>query len=209
MTIRLISIDKELCSAWRVEFNGVPDVEVIEGDFFSVESDVIVSPANSFGFMDGGLDKLISEKLGWHVQEKVRDMIHDNVNLVNELLIGDALIVMTGNDSFPYLICAPTMRVPMRLPQNTINPYLASKAIFREFGYLTTLGVETITIPGLGTGVGKVPVKICARQMRMAYDEVWRGKKFIPKSWAEAQTHHKRLTTLSPFDMFKDLQFEE
>jgi len=209
-TIRLISIDKELCSAWRVEFKDTHDVDIIEGDYFSVESDVMVSPANSFGFMDGGLDKLISEKLGWHIQEKVQKFIHENENYTGELLVGDSFVVPTEDERWEYLMIAPTMRVPMILPKNTINPYLTSKAIFSSFiPMVTHIGIETINIPGLGTGVGKVPAKICARQMKMAYDEVWQDNPFIPKSWAEAQTHHKRLTTLSAFDMFKDLQFEE
>jgi len=46
---------------------------------------------------------------------------------LGELLVGEALVVETENELVPWIISAPTMRVPMRLRQ-TVNPYLAMKA---------------------------------------------------------------------------------
>ena len=44
-----------LTDAWREQLAQAPDVEVSCGDVFDVTADAIVSPANSFGFMDGGI----------------------------------------------------------------------------------------------------------------------------------------------------------
>lgn len=58
-TMKLILCDtnERLCAAWKHRFAGEPDVEVIYSRFEDVtEYDAIVSPGNSFGLMDGGID---------------------------------------------------------------------------------------------------------------------------------------------------------
>ena len=52
----LIDSKPELCDKWRQVFTCYPEVEVLAGDYFQQSADAIVSPANSFGIMDGGLD---------------------------------------------------------------------------------------------------------------------------------------------------------
>jgi hypothetical protein len=63
MRIQLIDRNEDMCAAWREQFEFCPDVTVDCGDFFSRPTDCVVSPANSYGFMDGGLDQVISQKL--------------------------------------------------------------------------------------------------------------------------------------------------
>jgi len=99
---------------------------VLEDDICIAECNAVVSPANSFGFMDGGLDRALSERFGWQLQERLQKIIAKRP--LGELLVGEALTVDTGNRSISWLICAPTMRVPMKLRQS-INAYLAMKAI--------------------------------------------------------------------------------
>jgi O-acetyl-ADP-ribose deacetylase (regulator of RNase III) len=55
-----------MVDAWRDFFSAEEQVSIVEGDVTSLAVDAIVSPANSFGFMDGSLDHAISERLGWH-----------------------------------------------------------------------------------------------------------------------------------------------
>jgi O-acetyl-ADP-ribose deacetylase (regulator of RNase III) len=38
-----------------VYFKGVENVRISGGDIFELKADAIVSPANSFGYMDGGI----------------------------------------------------------------------------------------------------------------------------------------------------------
>ena len=55
----LVNPNDELCAEWEKHFHDLPNVEIIQGTFEEVESyDCLVSPANSFGIMDGGIDVL-------------------------------------------------------------------------------------------------------------------------------------------------------
>lgn len=66
MDIKLVLIDPKpaLCNAWRKHFDGLPNIEIIAGYFEELpEFDCMVSAANSFGLMDGGVDhNLINER---------------------------------------------------------------------------------------------------------------------------------------------------
>jgi O-acetyl-ADP-ribose deacetylase (regulator of RNase III) len=58
--------------AWRQHFAGCQDVEVSHGDIFHEPADAIVSPANSFGFIDGGIDMAYSQRFGWGFQDRLQ-----------------------------------------------------------------------------------------------------------------------------------------
>lgn len=199
MEIKLIDNSLQMVKEWESQFKGCKDVNVFHGDIFEKQTDCIISPANSFGFMDGGLDLLISEIMGWQVQEVLQQHIKDKFS--GEVLVGQAVLIETGFSEIPFLISAPTMRVPMIL-KDTANVYLASRAIFlllkRE-----QHRINSVTISGLGTGIGQVPYDICAKQMKQAYDDVWLDKFVFPKTWADAQTQHQKLYS----DEYKDLQY--
>ena len=207
MVIQLIDRSQDMCDAWTDEFNECEDVIIYCDDFFAAPTDCVVSPANSFGFMDGGLDGVITKRLGPQTQKNVQD--HIKKTDMKELLVGQAILVETGDVDIPYCISAPTMRVPMILA-HTPNVYLAAKAIFSELKWacLRNHQIRTITISGLGTGVGQVPFEVCANQMKMAYDDVWLGKGTFPKSWFESQQRHQMLYH-SDVDNIRDLQFRD
>lgn len=67
-----------------------------------------------------------------------------------------------------YMIVAPTMRVPMNI-NGTVNVYLAFRAILIE---LLKSDIDHVIIPGLGTGIGKLPAEICSNQMYCAYNKM-------------------------------------
>lgn len=54
---------------WNQQFGDCPGVKAMAGDYFQQPADAIVSPANSFGIMDGGLDLAVRDQLGFSVQE--------------------------------------------------------------------------------------------------------------------------------------------
>lgn len=198
MKIQLIDRNKEMCNQWNLHFKDCKDVITHCGDFFSLKTDCVVSPANSFGYMDGGLDMVISRKLGWQVQEKLQKQIQEKY--FGELLVGQAELVETDFAEIPFCISAPTMRVPLIL-KDTVNVYLASKAIF----YLLKKEsrIKTVTISGLGTGVGQVPYDVCAKQMKQAYTDIWLNEYAFPNTWHEAQTRHQLLYS----NDYRDLQY--
>ncbi len=136
--------------AWQNEFKGAPDVDVSLGDIFDLTADAIVSPANSFGFMDGGIDLVYSMRFGWGLQERLRDLLRTHHD--GELPVGQAVIVETLDLQIPFLISAPTMRVPMDV-SGTVNAYLAFRAAIRAArGHheSSTRKIDTYPMPGPG-----------------------------------------------------------
>lgn len=177
--------------AWREYFGAAQDVECVEGDICQVACDALVSPANSFGFMDGGLDLAISRRFGWGLQERLQSLIATRP--AKELLVGEALVLETGDEATPWLISAPTMRVPMRLRQ-TVNAYLAMKAILNVvLAHNKTGDIRSVAIPGLGTGCGGLSAQTAALQMWTAYREVVLGEFGFPDGFSEAQRKHLEL----------------
>ena len=176
LRIVLCDINRKIIRAWEEHFDGLDDVEVHQGDIFEVEADALVSPANSFGFMDGGLDYAISEFFEWKIQPRVQAVLREKHS--GELPVGQAEIIETGNTTFPYLISAPTMRTPTDVSR-TLNAYLAMRAILMavlRFNKENADAINSVVIPGLGAAVGRMPADRCARQMRAAYDNVIGGQ---------------------------------
>jgi O-acetyl-ADP-ribose deacetylase (regulator of RNase III) len=209
MKICLTAVEPDLADAWRTFCGDLEGVTVHEGSIFDVPCDAVVSPANSFGFMDGGIDALYSRRFGWQVQERLQALIRDAHH--GELLVGAAEIVET-DAPIPFLIAAPTMRVPMIL-RDSINPYLAARAALllvkhgvfqsgRHQGTPISEMIACIAFPGLGTGVGQVSPAVCAHQVRTAIEDVLLGVRPFPSSWVEAQARHQYLYT----DRIRDLQ---
>jgi len=143
--------DADVVRAWAKHFADTPQVEASQGDIFDVRADAIVSPANSFGFMDGGIDLAYSYRFGWQLQEQLQELLrieHDG-----ELPVGDAVIIETGDADYHYLVSAPTMRMPM-IVSNTVNAYLAFRATLRavrEHNRRSEDKIRSVLCPGLAT----------------------------------------------------------
>lgn len=190
LKIKLVCTEQELGKAWEKDFNLCEDVEIVYGDIVKVECDAIVSPANSFGFMDGGLDLHLSETFGWHIQEELQNRILQLDE--KELLIGKSMTIPTQNEKIPFLISAPTMRVPMSFNIATsVNAYLAMKAIL--IAGQSNTKIASIAIPGLCTGCGRMPYHIASNQMFLAYDEVISGNYKDYNSFGDTQKFQYRL----------------
>lgn len=212
MNIILTSVEDALADAWERFCGDLPFVSVHRGSIFDVSCDAVVSPANSYGFMDGGIDALYTLEFGWQVQERLQELIREKHH--GELLVGAAEIVETGNPTLPFLVAAPTMRVPTIL-RDSVNPYLAARAalllvkhgVFDEGTYAGEKiadFVGSVAFPGLGTGVGRIGPNTCARQVRAAINAVLLNQEPFPTSWVEAQQRHQSLYT----DKVRDLQQE-
>ena len=212
MKIILAAVEKELCEAWKIFCGALPNVEIYHGSILDLTVDAIVSPANSYGFMDGGIDLLYSHKFGWHVQERLQKIIREKHH--GELLIGQAEIVETGDLQIPFVIAAPTMRVPMIL-KDSVNPYLAARAVFllikhgnffdgNRQGKAVSKFVKTVAFPGLATGVGRIGFNTCARQVQKAIEDIVLDEKKFPVSWVDASAKHQELYT----DKIRNLQYD-
>ncbi|WP_199440702.1 macro domain-containing protein [Umezawaea beigongshangensis] len=174
----LCAVDEPLTRAWSTVAEGRPGIRVHRGSVLDIVAEAVVSPANSFGWMRGGIDAVYARAFP-HVEDQVRSGVlglHGG-----ELPVGEALLVATGETEPAWLISAPTMRTPGELlPGDTVHPYLAARAVLRlwqngrlDDGRPVRRVIRTIAVPGLGTGVGGVAPETCARQVAAAWDEVF------------------------------------
>ena len=194
ITVRLRDRNATLVDAWEREFEGVEGVDVSKGDIFGVTADAIVSPANSFGFMDGGIDGVYSERFGMSLEIGLRRLLADEHG--GELPVGSAVIVQTGASDIPWMVSAPTMRVPGPVP-NTLNAYLAFRAALRAVVAHNEAGprrpIGSVLCPGLASAIGRMPAGRVARQMRFAYDVVLGGRRWPGTVAAILASQHELL----------------
>ena len=188
MRIILADTNLALCTEWLRFLAGVPDeinrqVFVRPGDIFAAEADALVSPSNSYGFMDGGIDAAYSARFPG-IQERVQTTIRDRFG--GELLVGQALSLATGDAAHPLLIVAPTMRVPMTI-LNPIDVRLATRAAIRCA--LWHSPSPSVAFPGMGTGSGNVRPDWAASLMIAGIVDVLAPKEF-PTSWQAAALDH-------------------
>jgi O-acetyl-ADP-ribose deacetylase (regulator of RNase III) len=195
MDIQILLRDRNinLVNAWSKEFKNYHNVKISCGDIFGLSADAIISPANSFGFMDGGIDLRYTIYLGLDLQKALQNKIRSD--FYGELPVGLAAIVETNNAKIKYLISCPTMRVPEDV-SNTVNAYLAFRAGLTEainFNRNNSEKITSILCPGLGTSSGMMPKTICAIQMKYAYDSIFGPGNDFPNDLWEAHDLHIKM----------------
>jgi len=169
---KLILVDPKpaLCAAYQERFAELPNVEIVHGKFEQLpEFDCMVSAANSFGLMDGGVDLAIIEFFGAELERRVQRRILEEY--LGEQPVGTSLIVETGHPQHPYIAHTPTMRVPLSIAR-TDHVYLAMWAMLlavRKHNQNQARSIKIVACPGLGTATGRVPVRRAAKQMALAY----------------------------------------
>jgi O-acetyl-ADP-ribose deacetylase (regulator of RNase III) len=170
MRIALWDTNPEIVSAWARQFGPHKNVTFGCGDLLHARVDAVVSPANSFGFMDGGIDLAYRSFFGARVERRLRELIA--MRPERELPVGQALVIPTGHPRITRLVVAPTMRMPMRIA-GTNQAYLASWAAFKRASEVRDPPIETLGMPGMGTGIGAMDPEECSQQMEQAYVEVF------------------------------------
>ncbi|HEY7331124.1 MAG TPA: macro domain-containing protein [Gemmataceae bacterium] len=171
MRLYLVDDHPDLIEALRHAFAAFPEVSVTCGNILAVAENTLVSPANSRGYMDGGIDRRYLDFFGQRLQQTVQEAIQRRPEGL--LPVGAALIVATGSPRIPYLIVAPTMTEPERIEAD--HCYRAMRAILRIAEQHAEI-VEGVYCPGLGTGVGGVSFSDAARAMAEAYAN-WKVKR--------------------------------
>ena len=191
MTFKLIlsAISPDLFEAFKKHFAKFPQVEVVFKSFEQTEFDCVVSAANSFGLMDGGVDQCITDYFGVQMMERVQAQVIKEY--YGEQPVGTSMIVR-GNADFKfgedvellknkYVAHTPTMRIPMNINQTTYV-YSAMKAMliavekhneevdeFKRHNISDhKTRIDVVVCPGLGTNAGRVPAEEAAKMMSLA-----------------------------------------
>jgi O-acetyl-ADP-ribose deacetylase (regulator of RNase III) len=178
--IKIILLDrnKKMVESWKRFFNGTENVKFVCSDFekFMDNNKVqcVVSPANSYGLMDGGYDYAISEWFGWDLQNKVQKYIVDN--FYGEQPVGTSIIVDTGKDGIK-LIHTPTMRYP-----DIIRDAAVVYQCMRSTLMLAMKNdIKSIVIPAFGGACGGLEYDEIAEMMWKAFMQLLNPPKKI--SW--------------------------
>lgn len=127
-----------------------------------LEIDCVVSPANSFGLMDGGYDRAITEHFVDELQKTVQRKILDE--LYGEQPVASSISVKIPGTS-KMLIHTPTMRTPEMIVDTKTVYYCTRTTLIKAL----KMGVTTIVLPAFGGSCGGVEYEELARMMWGAY----------------------------------------
>jgi O-acetyl-ADP-ribose deacetylase (regulator of RNase III) len=142
-------------------------IVVKKGDLTQISCDAIVNPANSYGYMGGGVAGAIKRVGGIEIEREAISKAPIDV--------GKAIATTAGTLPCRYVIHAPTMKHPA-MKINIENVKMATNAAL-ETGI--RLNLRTIGIPGMGTGVGGVTtdkaaeaITTLAKKFQDKYEEI-------------------------------------
>ena len=159
-----------MCDAFAHRFAGLPGVRIINGRFEDLDPhDCFVTAGNAFGLMTAGIDAAVVRRFGAALMERVQHRIMDEY--MGEQPIGTAFVVATDDPRLPFVVHAPTMRVPGSIA-GTDKVYVATWAALlavQSHNQVSERKISTVAFPAMGTGFGGVPFTEAARQMATAY----------------------------------------
>ncbi|MET9699960.1 macro domain-containing protein [Streptomyces sp. NPDC006529] len=179
LRVVLTDVNEHVVQAWRAAFADTPGVEIRGGSILDEDVDAWVTPTNSRGRMDGGVDAVIKRYLGSGIQVRVQRAIRDR--FAGPLPVGSAVCVPSGAAVPRYLISTPTM---VRSAQNvsaTVNVALACAAAFQAVHRQNRKApgsIRSVALVGMGAQTGRVPARVCANLM-------WTGYTLFHDHWFE------------------------
>ena len=170
LKVVLSDVNAKVVQAWRSAFQDNPEVEIVKGSILDQRVDAWVSPTNSQGRMDGGVDAVVKRHLGAGIQLRVQRAIRDGFG--GALPIGSAVCVPSGAATPRFLISTPTMTQSVQNVRETLNVALACAAAFQAIHMQNAAehgSITSVALVGMGAATGKVPPQVCANLMWAGY----------------------------------------
>ena len=128
-------------------------IAVVLGDITKTQAAAIVNPANSRLIMGGGVAGAIKRVGGPTIEKEAIQRA--------PIKVGEAVATNAGKLTARYVIHAPTMS----LPAMSTDLKSVEEATTAALRVARDLGLSSIAIPGMGTGVGGVDVTEAAQTM--------------------------------------------
>ncbi len=129
------------------------EIQVVHGSLLEIRAQAIVNPANSLGYMGGGVAGVIKRFGGEEIEKEAVGKA--------PIPVGSAVLTTAGKLPFKGVIHAPTMEEPAM----ATTPEKVRRAVRASLELADREGFEVIAMPGMGTGVGRLPKDIAARVM--------------------------------------------
>ncbi|MFF5447162.1 macro domain-containing protein [Streptomyces sp. NPDC012888] len=202
LRVVLTDVNERVVEAWRAAFADTPGIEIRKGSILDEDVDAWVTPTNSRGRMDGGVDAVIKRYLGSGIQVRVQRAIRDR--FAGPMRVGSAVCVPSGAAVPRYLISTPTM---VRSSQNvsaTLNVALACAAAFQAIHRQNRKepgSIRSVALVGLGAQTGQVPARVCANLM-------WTGYTLFQEHWFE-EDDELRSTIVSQLHGIEDVPVDQ
>ncbi|MGW4687089.1 macro domain-containing protein [Streptomyces sp. NPDC004244] len=170
LRVVLADINTKVVESWRAAFADTPQIEIRKGSILAEEVDAWVSPTNSRGRMDGGVDAVIKRHLGAGIQLRVQRAIREE--FAGALPVGSAVCVPSGAVNPRFLISTPTMETSSQNVSETLNVALACAAAFQAVHRQNLAqpgSIRSVALVGMGARTGRVPARVCANLMWTGY----------------------------------------
>lgn len=173
MKIYLLDNNFNMIREWKRYFADVSCVEIVHDDFENFmkihKVDCVVSPANSFGLMDGGYDLAISKWFSWGLMESVQSYIINNY--YGEQPVATSFTLDTTVEGVK-LIHTPTMREPDEIRE----PLVVYQCMRTTLIEAIKNNIQEIVIPSFGGGTGCLKHETIAKMMYQGYMQVMNYK---------------------------------
>ncbi|GGP97102.1 macro domain-containing protein [Streptomyces roseolilacinus] len=166
LRVVLTDVNQRVVDEWRAAFADTPGIEIRRGSILDADVDAWVTPTNSRGRMDGGVDAAIKRHLGAGIQLRVQRAIRDG--FAGVLPVGSAVCVPSGATVPRYVISTPTMVESAQNVSETLNVALACAAAFQAVHRQNRQvpgGIRSVALVGMGAQTGRVPARVCANLM--------------------------------------------
>ncbi|WP_055589838.1 macro domain-containing protein [Streptacidiphilus griseoplanus] len=170
LRVVLTDINTAVVEAWRAAFADTPEIEIRRGSILDEDVDAWVSPTNSRGRMDGGVDAAVKRYLGAGIQLRVQRAIRSR--FAGSLPVGSAVCVPSGAVKPRFLISTPTMETSSQNVSETLNVALACAAAFQAIHQQNDRApgsIRSVALVGMGAQTGRVPARVCANLMWTGY----------------------------------------
>jgi len=131
---------------------GDTTLEAVQGDITECAVDAIVNAANNHLWMGAGVAGAIKRKGG--------QIIEDEAVRQGPIPVGEALVTGGGALKARHVIHAAAMGQDL-----ITNAALIKQATVNSLKRAHELGLQTVALPALGTGVGGFPIEQAARVM--------------------------------------------
>ena len=142
--------------------NIMPKIEARKASITTIQVEAIINPANSFGYMGGGVAGVIKQVGGQSIEDEAIEQA--------PIQVGEAVITGAGD-----LVCKKVIHAPtMHNPGEKTDEHKVMCAISAALTLAEEHDFKSIAIPGMGTGIGGLD-KIEAAQIIV---EAIKGMKF-------------------------------
>lgn len=194
MKIEFCIRDKPQYEIAKSIFADQPNISVSHTTITNGAYSTLISAGNSFGEMNGGVDRYINAHLSSYTPDShIDDFVKAQINrfYYGELPVGSSIVLRTQHPTHRLLIYSPTMRVAEDV-SGSLNAYLAFRS---ALVIMKNNDIQEASCPLFCTGAGCMDVAKACKQMKEAYISITQGN-LIGGDWKTYHSHHRHLLGL-------------